>query len=293
MGLNIGGRKQLSGLFDTDISNRRLELWIPFTDAIEIAINIKKQGANETGIINLTFDALKSNKELFAKINSEINSSLLSNGDFDWISNEPRQLAWIERKLIPIIPDYFITPPCFKISKRDSIISSIDRLNQSLLDKSVLLGVLSVDWNIHIKNNAISKWLKDKNEALACEHAWSCIVNSFDHQLLPPTPISTFENLLLFIDSANVSPEELSKLIGKIKNGWSQKRYREKNEGRKQCNLLLSKKSIDRLDKLSSKYDMSKSDVIEILLLMEEKEKVYIKKRLWVLGHAADDAISE
>ena len=64
-----------------------------------------------------------------------------------------------------------------------------------------------------------------------------------------------------------------------IKKRWSQNKYRAKLTGKKQYNFILSEKAINRLDKLADKYDLRKTEVLEILLQMEEEKGIYIPER--------------
>ena len=180
-----------------------------------------------------------------------------------------------------------------QLDPREFVIYKLDFFNGNVTDKHAFISWLSKEWTYHIDNDGITNWLKGKSEALVCEHAWECINRTIDKSVIPRDPIANFTDLLLFIDQANIKPTEVVKLIGRIKNGWNQKKYREKNSGKKQCNLLLSKKATDRLSKLAEAYEISKSDIVEILLLMEEKEKAYIRKRLRLVELAVDDGTSE
>ncbi len=64
-----------------------------------------------------------------------------------------------------------------------------------------------------------------------------------------------------------------------IKKRWSQNKYRAKLTGKKQYNFILSEKAINRLDKLAGKYDLRRTEVLEILLQMEEEKGIYIPER--------------
>lgn len=65
-----------------------------------------------------------------------------------------------------------------------------------------------------------------------------------------------------------------------IKKRWSQNKYRAKLVGKKQYNFILSEKAIQRLDKLAEKHDLRRTEVLEILLKMEEEKGNYIPEKL-------------
>ncbi|MCY1556671.1 hypothetical protein D9M68_934400 [compost metagenome] len=50
--------------------------------------------------------------------------------------------------------------------------------------------------------------------------------------------------------------------------------------GKKQYNFIMSEKAIKRLDKLAEKHDLKRTQVLEILLQMEEEKGAYIPKKL-------------
>ncbi|MFV2926885.1 hypothetical protein ACNIZQ_32015, partial [Pseudomonas alloputida] len=57
-------------------------------------------------------------------------------------------------------------------------------------------------------------------------------------------------------------------------------KYRTKETDKKQYNFILSKKTIQRLDKLAEKYDLKRTQILDILLQMEEDKGIYIPEKL-------------
>ena len=58
------------------------------------------------------------------------------------------------------------------------------------------------------------------------------------------------------------------------------KKYRAKQNGKNQYNFILSDRAISRLDKLAKKHEIKRTEVLEILLKMEEENEHYILKHL-------------
>jgi hypothetical protein len=71
--------------------------------------------------------------------------------------------------------------------------------------------------------------------------------------------------------------------MNSIKKRWSQNKYRAKSTGKKQYNFILSQKAIHCLEELAKKHDLKKTEVLEILLKMEEEKGTYIPERIKVL----------
>ena len=71
--------------------------------------------------------------------------------------------------------------------------------------------------------------------------------------------------------------------MNSIKKRWSQNKYRAKSTGKKQCNFILSQKAIHCLEELAKKHDLKKTEILEILLKMEEEKGTYIPERIKIL----------
>ena len=53
--------------------------------------------------------------------------------------------------------------------------------------------------------------------------------------------------------------------------------------GKAQCNFILSERAIERLNKLATTYDLSRAQILEILLQMESEKKLYISEKIKVI----------
>jgi len=89
-----------------------------------------------------------------------------------------------------------------------------------------------------------------------------------------------FRISLIFFDNTLKLPAERKLFIQTVKSRWSQNKYRAKETDKKQYNFILSKKTIQRLDKLAEKYDLKRTQILDILLQMEEDKGIYIPEKL-------------
>jgi len=51
-------------------------------------------------------------------------------------------------------------------------------------------------------------------------------------------------------------------------------------KGKRQCNFILSDKTNNLLDILSEKYDLSRTEIIEVLIKAEAEKETYIAEKL-------------
>lgn len=92
-------------------------------------------------------------------------------------------------------------------------------------------------------------------------------------------PFDSYEGLLIFFDKANFVHEQKLFHVEKIKKRWSQQKYRQNMSGKAQCNFILSERAIDRLNKLATTYDLSRAQILEILLQMESEKNFTSRKK--------------
>lgn len=293
MTLNLRDDTDLSRLLGVHVNGRRLFFW--FQQKIEFKAIYWGRALTKSHreVLDVLFHTIKSDKNLLKSLKIQASNTLLQDKDIEFFKKNKRFVEWVRVCIDRNMSFVGQLNSQESMNSLDYVLAKIDILDASLAQKNDFILRLKSDWENYLDQDGITRWLHDKNESAVCEHARECIARGYPVIPRPERGISNKTDLLTFLDMANIDRYERMNLIAKIKNGWNQKKYREKQKGKKQCNLLLSQKGIDRLEKFSKKYDLGKSEIIEILLLMEEKEKHYIKKRLFILEHAAEDYLAE
>ncbi|NMM38057.1 MAG: hypothetical protein HHJ09_11165 [Glaciimonas sp.] len=201
--------------------------------------------------------------------------SLLPKENLDWITNDERQIKW----LYPYICDQFgcgIFPVPPRLLGRNLVTVSIDVWETDFTNKSRAVARMEKDWNQHKQSDSIFKWFKEKEEVSRCELAWNWLVDKKYFFIEGQAPISSYKELLIFFDHQRISDSGKKLNVDSIKKRWSQQQYRKKNTGKKQCNFLLSNQSLDKLEKLAVKYDVSKAKVLDALIQFEAEQGVYL-----------------
>lgn len=205
----------------------------------------------------------------------ELEKCLLPQKRLAWITEEKRQINWlllyIQNKLRCNI--VFVPP---RLLGRDLVIASLDIWKKELGDKAFAVEQMARDWNQHKQGDRIFKWFKEKDEVGRCGLAWNWLVEKKSHFIYGEAPISSYENLLMIFDHLQMSEAEKKIDVDAIKKRWSQQQYRKKNTGKKQCNFLLSNQSLDKLEKLAVKYDVSRAKVLDVLIQRESERGVYL-----------------
>ena len=213
---------------------------------------------------------------------NEARDGFVSSGMLSWIGNDGRQCNWINsqirRRSIHLIGDGLPAMPA-----RDWVIASIDTLHAGRLAKEDLVNELKMAWDLHISYDRLYMWFWQEDEVLRCSFAWDWLHRNKKFLLFHRQPVNNYQDLLSFFDETTLSYAEKELCVAAIKKQWSQRRYRENLKGKKQYNFVLSDKSISRLDRLAKKYDLKRTDVLEILLQMEADQGRYLPARMKML----------
>ncbi|ASD11971.1 hypothetical protein CD800_24000 [Pseudomonas aeruginosa] len=90
------------------------------------------------------------------------------------------------------------------------------------------------------------------------------------------TPISNYQELLMFFDQEEIGSNERVAIIERIRRLWSKRQFNERSTDKKQVNVMLSKAVIAQLDALAEKHGLKRAQVIESLIRMEADAGMYL-----------------
>lgn len=224
-------------------------------------------------------NALHSNPNFEQWCQTDQGNFLLPNERLAWITGEVRQIQWLSSRLLRTINYQIIMPPP-RLTGRDLLIATIDTWHTDLTYKNNVVAQLERDWNQHRQTDRQFEWFKGDDENSRCTLAWDWLKEKNNYALFGSTAPSNHESLLMLFDSLQKSDAEMKIIIDAIKKRWSQQQYRKKNTGKKQCNLLLSSQAFDSLDKLAMKYDLSRAQIVEILIRFETERSAYLPEKM-------------
>ena len=204
---------------------------------------------------------------------------LIPEKNLQWITNDKRQNLFLMRKLSKKSPITHITQST-SLTGRDLTIATIDIWEIGISIKTDTINLTKLEWEAHSSIDHIYKWFDDDEKSQKLALAWEIISRKFPNiAYLKNEPREKYD-LLILLDSPELSRPEKILLIDSIKKRWSQNKYRAKQNGKNQYNFILSDRAISRLDKLATRHEIKRTEVLEILLKMEEENGNYIVKHL-------------
>lgn len=228
--------------------------------------------------------ALMNDRVVKRKVTS-LRDSLLPEETFSWVKKSGRQPKWLiaqALKTIELPNDLRLTRSgVFQtLSDKGQLIALIDLWNASFDLKVRELNHLQSDWNRHTQSDVIFTWFKGKDESAKCGLAWSWLKKNKPRQMQLVAPFTKLTELLDFFDHCGASHEEKELYIEKIKKRWSTQKTREKAVDKKQYNFVLPLSINAVLDKLAEEHQLSRTKVLEHLILSEAQHELYLSQNM-------------
>lgn len=203
---------------------------------------------------------------------------LLPEKDLEWITSNRRQNSFIVRKLIEDYDYQSIMPPT-NLTDRPLTIAMLDMWAIEKKQKSWIINQIKFEWEQHSSSDHIFKWFDSSDIEQRLETAWEIAKRKFPLLTFQQNTPKEKDDFIILLDTQPITTPEKILLMESIKKRWSQNKYRAKLTGKKQYNFILSDKAINRLDRLADKYDLKRTEVLEILIQMEEEKGIYISER--------------
>ncbi|NAX45448.1 hypothetical protein CAG70_00285, partial [Photobacterium halotolerans] len=199
--------------------------------------------------------------------------------EIDRLSN--RRRSHIETEMINLSTKDLIDTRNSYQQRRKDIISCFHNSEAYPEQQQHLINQIQSIWQTIFQDKRVLNWL-DKNNPKQWQWAWEYILN-FDKNLIsfiwPPTSDNEIKSAIVSIfdmfDILHDNPDRKTLLIGNMKRAWSQKKFRDKNEGKKAYSISMTEKTKQKLDSLAEHKGMKINETIEILIKNEfEKLKI-------------------
>ncbi|MEC6831057.1 hypothetical protein VXS06_04685 [Photobacterium toruni] len=256
-----------------------------------------------TIIMQVKAESLIGNKEktneIFNNIKELYDNSLLQENELIWIKqNNGRLTNWLWHLIIKYkntlnlfnkyigiskydyntnsvsldFFDYFsFNKKAYSTKEKNELIIKLFELSSiNRNDKISLINKLRDIWNEIITIDNL-KWIISNDDSL---YEWA--INYFieyniknSNNITDITNISfenNFDKLVLLIDSWDAHVDTKKLFIQSIKKAYAQKKFRDKQVGKKQCSFNLSQKSINQLALLSELQGVPKNHILESLI---------------------------
>ena len=269
----------LARILEDKTASHRRDLWLWFWLTGHGA-NLGSYAESRMGMRDKMAHYLNQNAWLTPRARDDKNKQLLPERQLDWLNEGSRQIEWIYQKFTQYAGYNWNNTPQ-DIFGKDRLILIIDLWQVDTTQKKLTLDSLKIQWNAHKSGDKTYKWFKDDDKKSAL--AWDWLNKNTSFTVLHSKPFETYEDLLIFFDSANLTTEQKTLYIDRIKKRWSQQKYRESLIGKAQYNFVLSDKAVANLDKLASFHEISRAKILEILLEMETEKNGYIPERIRIL----------
>ncbi|MCM8914617.1 hypothetical protein LJD21_20775 [Pseudomonas inefficax] len=232
-----------------------------------------------SGMRNLMAEAIINQPELKQTIENQNRADLLPEQSLQWITSKKRQNAFLIKKLTEKNGTNYTGGPD-NLTGRELTIAAIDTWQIDKTQKSAIVNQIRSEWETHTESDHLFKWFNDPDEKEKLNTAWEIAKDKYSFLTFHQSRPQEIDDLIILLDSMLITTPEKILLMNSIKKRWSQNKYRAKMTGKKQYNFILSDKAIKRLDKLADKHDLKRTQVLDILLKMEEEKGIYIQERL-------------
>ena len=265
-------------LGETEYSNRH-DIWLWYT-LLFYETRFNPNDYSDTGMRDKMARYLQTRTWRVDELLKERRKQLVHKRDIEWITEDRRVAEWMTRE-IQNSTGHSQLKNYFDLKEKDLPIAILDVWQRDITQKTNLLRDLEQRWKSHKTNDKVYAWFKDDDQK--SQFAWDWLEKNSFVVTVGSTPFETFEDVLIFFDNANYSRDQEELYIGKIKKGWTQKKYRENLKGKAQYNFVLSDKAIESLEKLASCYEISRARLLEILIEMEAEKNDHIPERIRTL----------
>lgn len=215
-------------------------------------------------------------------VRAEMRLALLPEDRFAWLTDNSRQNKWILNYLgsLPAGGYELAFNASSFLSGRHRIIALFDVFKPDGAAKEGLVNSAKLEWEIQAKKDKVFDWFLDEGGAAGCELMWAWLSKRGLGVPGARWIVSNHDDLLTFFDQSTLDDLTIRLMMLEIKRTWSQKKYRASLKDKRQCNLLLRDKTIAQLDKLAKKHDLSRAELLELIINGEARQEVYINQRL-------------
>ncbi|OPK10073.1 hypothetical protein [Pseudomonas sp. VI4.1] len=201
---------------------------------------------------------------------------LLPDEKLEWIKEDERQHRWLIRE-IEKMTDLRLPLSLVHLTGRNRLIGMIDLWDVDISEKASEVEHLHQDWLRHKAKDSEFEWFTDKKESeKRCVCAWEWLKKNHLSPRSRQTPISNYQELLMFFDQGDVGRHERTAILREIKRRWNRKQFDERAADKKQVNVILSKTVIAQLDALAKAHGLKRAQIIENLVRMETDAGVYL-----------------
>ncbi|QIR94353.1 hypothetical protein FR729_15480 [Vibrio alginolyticus] len=159
-------------------------------------------------------------------------------------------------------------------ARRNDIIDSFHCSELKLSEQKEVIVDLLEKWKPIFSDKRIVNWLL-KDDVKQHEWVWEYL-SKFDSKLTQEVWSPTNDNelksaIISLFDLLHDQPDRKTLLIGNMKRAWSQKKFRDKNEGKKAYSISMTESTKQKLDTLAEHKGLKINETVELLIRNEFK----------------------
>ncbi|MBF8731741.1 hypothetical protein IRZ59_14995 [Pseudomonas guariconensis] len=220
--------------------------------------------------------ALRGDRKIAADIPAKMDRYLLPDEQLKWMTDNTRQIQWLTRR-VDKLTERILPRGLPHLQGRERLVAAIDIWQVDLEKKQRDVDRLHDQWRRHKALDSQLEWFADQKEGTKrCLCAWEWLQKNYLTPISRQTPISNYQELLMFFDQEEIGSNERVAIIERIRRLWSKRQFNERSTDKKQVNVMLSKAVIAQLDALAEKHGLKRAQVIESLIRMEADAGMYL-----------------
>ena len=232
-----------------------------------------------------------------------LHKELIPLSELEWINESPRQAKFIEGLLIGnlaqvnlkqfqdthqnqtgilAISPVFLNKIPYELMGAERSIALIDYFlcftSGGIQERIEVVKKFCLAWEIHKGKDKEFDWFKKDNSQERMDFFWEWLKTKAPQLTYNRASFQNHDELLSCFDYYDAPSKTL--LIQNFKKVWNQKELRARSKGKKQCNFVLSEGTVSKLESLSKRYDLTRTEIIELLIDSEAAHRHYISERL-------------
>lgn len=238
------------------------------------------------------------NSEAGVFIKGSMLKMLVPQERINWIKDNQRQFYWIRNyistpeisqskkirsDLSPVIHTLPTSMPHY-LSNRERNVALVDYwLVKSFREMTTAIQYckeMEFGWNKRIESDKLFSWLEGVDAEKKRDCFSSFLKNKIPNEINDSCKFQSHEDLLIFFDRPMFTRDTKELYSKDARKIWNQRLRREKATDEKQRNFVLSLKTISKLDKLSKKHHLTRTEILELIINSEAEKETYIRERL-------------
>lgn len=240
---------------------------------------------------------------LISEMKNAFQATQLTLNDFKWNDKKEERFwnwAWcylkeniqydsrngIEHKLLPVEDiGNQIMPPNFSLlslkalnkdrnnssDRQTDIIKAFHDGEAERAEQLEIIKFIDEEWKAVYKDKRIVEWLEENNNT---QWSWALgYLEKIDRHFMKKAwePGCDTEMRAAIIAAMDMLDDHVRKelFVGKLKRAWSQKKFRDKSDGKKAYSINMTSKTKERLDELAEHHELKLNEVIAKLIKRE------------------------